>query len=79
MKDEVTVMEDGSPYLNLRPSDPKVIEAAQRFAARRRDHSVWWRPSPELEDAIIQATLGSWEVPQTVRPTNSALGRSLGS
>ena len=58
MKDEVTVVEAGSPYFNLKPHDPKVIEAAQRFAARRRDHGVWWRPSLELEEAIIQAALG---------------------
>ena len=58
MRDGVTVMEAGSPHLNLKPHDPKVIEAAQRFAARRRDHSVWWRPSLELEEAIIQAALG---------------------
>jgi hypothetical protein len=58
MKDEVTVMEAGSRYFNLKPPDPRVIEAAQRFAALRRDHSVWWRPSPELEEAIIQAALG---------------------
>ena len=57
MKDEVTVMEAGSPHFDLKPHDPKVIEAAQRFAARRRDHSVWWRPSPELEEAIMEAAL----------------------
>jgi hypothetical protein len=61
MKDGLTVMEAGSPHLNLKPRDPKVIEAAQRFAARRRDHSVWWRPSPELEEAIVEVALGHRE------------------
>jgi hypothetical protein len=57
MKDGVTVMEAGIPDFNLKPDDPKVLEARQRFAARRRDHSVWWRPTPHLEEAIMQAAL----------------------
>jgi hypothetical protein len=57
MKGGVTVMEAGIPSLNLEAGDPKVIEAGQRFAARRRDHSVWWRPTPRLRQAIMQAAL----------------------
>ena len=57
MKNGVTVMEAGIPDFNLKPHDPKVIEAGQRFAARARDHNVWWRPTPQLEEAIMQAVL----------------------
>jgi len=57
MKDGVTVMEAGIPDFNLKPNDPKVLEAQQRFAARRRDHSVWWCPPPHLEEAIMQVAL----------------------
>ena len=57
MKDGVTVMEAGIPDFHLKPDDPKVLEARQRFAARRRDHSVWWCPTPDLEQAIMEAAL----------------------
>jgi hypothetical protein len=37
----------------------KVIEASPRFAARRRDHEVVWKPSPKIEKAIYDVALGS--------------------
>jgi hypothetical protein len=40
LEDGVTVMEAGMSVFNLEPRDPRVIQARQRFAARRRDHSV---------------------------------------
>lgn len=57
VKDGVTVMEAGMPALKLEPHNPKVIVARQRFAARRRDHSVWWRPTARLQQEVVQAAL----------------------
>lgn len=57
MKDGVTVMEAGLPRFKLESADRSVIEAQQRFAKRRRDHSVWWKPDSRLESVIVRAAL----------------------
>jgi hypothetical protein len=58
MKDGVTVMNAGDPGFSPRIRDPKIINAEQRFAIRRRDHSVWWKPLPHLEEEIRKVGLG---------------------
>jgi hypothetical protein len=58
VKDGVTVMEAGEPIFSSRIRDPKIINAERQFAIRRRDHSVWWKPSPQLEEEISKIGLG---------------------
>jgi hypothetical protein len=57
LKDNLTVIEAGMPDFNVEPRVRNVIAARQRFAARRRDHSVWWRPTSRLQRDIMQAAL----------------------
>ncbi len=57
MKDSLTVIEAGMPDFNVEPRVRNVIAARQRFAACRRDHSVWWRPTARLQRDIMQAAL----------------------
>ena len=59
LEDGRTVMEAGIPLLPHDAKGPKVVQAGQRFAARRRDHSVWWKPSPGLKLRILEAALGN--------------------
>lgn len=40
------------------PADPTLVDARHRFARRRRDHEVWWTPSPDLVQHINRAALG---------------------
>ena len=56
MQDAALKMEAGIGSVFLTRSD-KVINASSRFAARRRDHEVVWRPSPKVEQAIYDAAL----------------------
>jgi hypothetical protein len=58
MRDGATVMEAGDPGFSPRIRDPKIIDAERRFAIRRRDHSVWWKASPQLEEEIRKIGLG---------------------
>jgi hypothetical protein len=58
MEDGVTVAEAGAPDFYVRFRNPKIINAEKRFAIRRRDHSAWWKPAPQLEEAIMDVALG---------------------
>ncbi len=57
-KDGVAVMEAGDPGFSPRIRDPKIINSERRFAIRRRDHSVWWKPLPQFEEEIRKVGLG---------------------
>jgi hypothetical protein len=58
MKDGALKVEAGMGSIGPTKSG-SVIHASSRFAARRRDHEVIWKPSPELNKAIYDAALGS--------------------
>jgi hypothetical protein len=51
MQDAALKMEAGMGDISPRRSE-KVIDASSRFAARRRDHELVWKPGLELEKAI---------------------------
>lgn len=58
--DRHVAMEAAFPDDWLGSSEGNVIYARQKFAERKRDHSIWWQPNSSLEcqifDVAIQMT-----------------------
>ena len=46
------------PPLAKDRQSPPVVEARHRFAKKRYDDEYKWRPSPEIEAAIVEAIFG---------------------
>lgn len=59
MRDNVLKMEASGIGATVSNRTGPVIDAAWRFAARRRDHEAVWQPDHELTMAIFEAALDS--------------------
>ena len=45
----------------MNKTQENVINAQQKFAKRKRDHTVWWRPNMKLERDILDASIGDFK------------------
>ncbi len=57
MKDGGIVANAGIPDIFAEKVQSNLINAQQEFAKRQRDHSVWWKPSMQLERNILVASI----------------------
>jgi hypothetical protein len=57
MKDGSVVAEAGFSGIYEEENQGNLINAQQRFAQRRRDHTVWWEPNMQLERDILDASI----------------------
>ena len=61
MKDGGIVANAGIPNIFAEKVQGNLINAQQEFAKRQRDHTVWWKPSMELERNILDASLDEFK------------------
>jgi hypothetical protein len=61
MKDGGIVANAGIPDIFAEKVQGNLINAQQEFAKRQRDHSVWWKPSVQLESNILDASIGEFK------------------
>ena len=61
MKDGGIVANAGIPDIFTKKVQGNLINAQQKFAKRQRDHTVWWKPSMELERNILDASLDEFK------------------
>jgi len=64
MKDGGIVADAGIPEFLAEKGQGNLINAQQKFAKRQRDHSVWWKPSMQLERDILDASIGQFKCKQ---------------
>jgi len=57
MKDCGIVANAGFPNLFAEKAQGNLINAQQKFAERERNHSVWWKPSMQVERNILDASI----------------------
>jgi len=57
MKDGAIVANAGIPDIFGKKVQSNLINAQQKFAKRQRDHTVWWKPSIQLERNILDASM----------------------
>ena len=57
MKDGAIVANAGIPDIFEKKVQSNLINAQQKFAKRQRDHTVWWKPSIQLERNILDASM----------------------
>jgi hypothetical protein len=53
---------DMTKPIGFEPNHHGVIDARHKFAKKRFEHEYTWKPTPELEAAIIKAVLGGVSV-----------------
>jgi hypothetical protein len=61
MKDGVIVATAGIPEFLANKGQGNLINAQQEFAKRQRDHTVWWKPSMQLERNILDASIDEFK------------------
>lgn len=61
MKDGGIVANAGIPDIFAEKIKSNLINAQQEFAKRRRDHTVWWKPSMQLERNILDASIDEFK------------------
>ncbi len=61
MKDGGIVANAGIPDIFTEKVQGNLINAQQEFAKRQRDHTVWWKPSMQLERNILDASLDEFK------------------
>ena len=61
MKDGGIVANAGIPDIFAEKVQSNLINAQQEFAKRQRDHTVWWRPSMQLERNILDASIDEFK------------------
>jgi hypothetical protein len=61
MKDGAVVANAGIPGIYKAKVQGNLINAQQEFAKRQRDHSVWWKPSMQLERNILDASIDEYK------------------
>lgn len=49
---------DMLPPLSSEESSPQIIDASYKFSKKRYDDHYTWKPTPEIEAAIVKAVLG---------------------
>lgn len=58
MQDAALVVDASFPNFFVEDEPHNVINAQQKFAKRKRDHSVWWKPHGPLKRKIFDAAMG---------------------
>ena len=61
MKDGGIVANAGIPDIFAEKVQSNLINAQQEFAKRQRDHTVWWKPSMQLESNILDASIDEFK------------------
>jgi hypothetical protein len=61
MKDGGIVANAGIPGIYAEKIQGNLINAQQEFAKRQRDHTVWWKPSMQLERNILDASIDEFK------------------
>ena len=61
LQDGRVIGEAGIPGIFLEKLEDNVINAQRKFAKRKRDHSVWWKPNMKLERDILDASIGDFQ------------------
>ena len=61
MKDGGIVANAGIPDIFAEKVQSNLINAQQEFAKRQRDHTVWWKPSMQLERNILDASIDEFK------------------
>ena len=61
MKDGGIVATTGIPDIFAEKVQSNLINARQEFAKRQRDHTVWWKPSMQLERNILDASIDEFK------------------
>ena len=61
VKDGGIVADAGIPEFLAEKGQGNLINAQQEFAKRRRDHTVWWKPSMQLERNILDASIDEFK------------------
>ena len=61
MKDGGIVATAGIPNIFSEKVQSNLINAQQEFAKRQRDHTVWWKPSMQLERNILDASIDEFK------------------
>ena len=61
MKDGGIVADAGIPEFLAEKGQGNLINAQQEFAKRQRDHTVWWKPSMQLERNILDASIDEFK------------------
>ena len=61
MKDGGIVANAGIPDIFAKKVQGNLINAQQEFAKRQRDHTVWWKPSMQLERNILDASIDEFK------------------
>ena len=61
MKDGIIVATAGIPDIFAEKIQSNLINAQQEFAKRQRDHTVWWKPSMQLERNILDASIDDFK------------------
>ncbi len=61
MLDGSIVANAGFPRIYAKKAQGNLINAQQEFAKRQRDHTVWWKPSMQLERNILDASIDEFK------------------
>jgi hypothetical protein len=61
MKDGSIVANAGVSFISTKKVQGNLINAQQEFAKRQRDHTVWWKPSMQLERNILDASIDEFK------------------
>ncbi len=61
MRDGGIVATAGIPDIFAEKVQSNLINAQQEFAKRQRDHTVWWKPSMQLERNILDASIDEFK------------------
>ena len=61
LKDGNVVAQAGTPGFFMEKTQGNVINAQQKFAKRKRDHTVWWKPNMKLERDILDASISDFK------------------
>ena len=61
MMDGGIVSDAGIPGFLAEKVQGNLINARQEFAKRQRDHTVWWKPSMQLERNILDASIDEFK------------------
>ena len=61
MKDCGIVANAGFPNISVEKAQGNLINAQQKFAKRERNHTVWWKPSMQVEQNILDASIDEFK------------------
>jgi len=61
MKDCGIVANAGFPDFYVEKAQNNLINAQKEFAKRQRNHTVWWKPSMQVERNILDASIDDFK------------------